>query len=287
MNVMLLQALWTDLSFASVAGSSWPWTQGKYFLSVFVSLLTHLWDRYRKRWSNTLLNSMTKIQLAAGIRDTCDAACSQISHCGLKRDEIFYFGTYFLPAHAFWCLFSQMTSQVGSEAAGVQVPNGSYRRSLSKLVLPLPAKHLSKFPWRSVLALLCSARSSHVVPGLAWPLALAALSPLQQLIWSDKPKCLVLRDWEHTVLVDQLQLVAVQNIAGASSSWCSDSLLLLTQSVNFFWNKAAATVSWVICKKNDTREKYTEGEASFHDTVKYKRKIIWLKSQVWISVQKT
>lgn len=180
-----------------------------------------------------------------------------------------------------------MTSQVGSEAAGVRVPNGSCRWSLLKLVLPLPAKYLPKFPWRSVLALLCSARSSHVVPGLAWPLALAALSPLQQLIWSDKPKCLVSRDWGHTVLVDQLQLVAAQIVAGASGSWCSDSLLLLPQSVNFFWNKAAATVSQVICKNNDNREKYTEGKARFHDTVKCKRKIIWLKRQVWISAQQT
>lgn len=180
-----------------------------------------------------------------------------------------------------------MTSQVGSEAAGVRVPNGSCRRSLLKLVLLPPAKYLSKFPWRSVLALLCSARSSHVVPGLAWLPALAALSPLQQLMWSDKPKCLVSRDWEHRGLVDQLRRVAAQIIAGASGSWCSDSLLLLPQSVNFFWNKAAATVSRVICKRHDSREKYTEGEASFHDTVKYKGKIIWLKSQVWISAPKT
>lgn len=156
-----------------------------------------------------------------------------------------------------------MTRQVGSEAAGVWVPNGSCRRSLLKPVLPLPAKYLSKFPWRSVLALLCSARSSHVVPGLAWPLALAALSPLQQLIWSDKPKCLVSRDWEHMVLVDQLQLVAAQISAGASSSWCSDSLLLLLQSVNSFWNKAAATVSRVICKKEWQQGKIHWGKSKF------------------------
>lgn len=119
------------------------------------------------RWRKCLLKSTTaKIQLAAGRWDTCDTACNRISHCALKGDEVFQIGTYFLPAHAFWCLFSWRASQVGSEATVARVPNGSCRRSFLKPVLPLPAKCLSKFP-RSILAPWRSGRSSHVVAGLA------------------------------------------------------------------------------------------------------------------------
>lgn len=159
----------------------------------------------------------------AGRWDTYNVACNQISHSawwegrwGLSIRDILS------PSP---CLFSRRGSQVGSKAALVQVPNGSCRHSLLKSILPPPAKWLSKFPCRSILAPWNSGRGSHVVAGLA-----------------------LLPAWAKIV-------------AGASGSWHSSYLISSPQLEVFFWTNTATTavqlsVKWSpIGKKNLLRKK--------------------------------
>lgn len=64
---------------------------------------------------------------------------------------------------------------------------------------------------------------------------------------------------------------------GVTTSFCCPNLLFYFLSFSFFKN-SATTLSPVIFKMNDGREKYTEGEGSFHDSVKCKGEIIGLES---------
>lgn len=192
----------------------------------------------------------------AGRWDTYNVACNQISHSALKGDEVFQSGTYFLPAHVFWCLFSQRGSQVGSETAVVQVPNGSCRHSLLKSILPPPAKWLSTFSCRSILALWNLGRGRHVVAGLA-------LLPA----WNTEPMQTIFRRlgvWSFAWPI----------VAGYCQNCCR-CFWQLTQWLppftapirGFFWNSTATTAVQLSVKWSPIGKKLTEWEIIFHDTV--------------------